>query len=134
MVYIQIWDQYQRAVEDLYLSAPIRTRYVVKYRHCDGKLVLKVTDNISCLKYRTDKLQDLKKFERLNSSLMEKMQHRKEAKPVEGGDAAGGGAAESAGAAGGAGSSTPKQPGTPKQSGKSTPAGGVGKKRKGKNR
>lgn len=23
----------------------MQTRYVVKYRHCDGKLVLKVTDN-----------------------------------------------------------------------------------------
>ena len=23
----------------------VQTRYVVKYRHCDGKLVLKVTDN-----------------------------------------------------------------------------------------
>ncbi|KAJ3055594.1 Signal recognition particle protein [Rhizophlyctis rosea] len=77
MVYVEVWDDYQKSVEALYLSAPLRTRYVVKYRHCDGKLVLKVTDGPTCLKFRTDRLQDLKKFEKLNKSLMEKMQQRK---------------------------------------------------------
>ncbi|KAJ3299765.1 Signal recognition particle protein [Borealophlyctis nickersoniae] len=129
MGYIDIWDQYQRAVEELYLSAPIRTRYVVKYRHCDGKLVLKVTDNVSCLKYRTDRLQDLKKFERLNLSMMQKMQYKKPVEPAEGDSAPG---TATGVATGGGGLSTRKPPGTPKQSAKSTPAGGVGKKRKGK--
>ncbi|KAJ3020565.1 Signal recognition particle protein [Thoreauomyces humboldtii] len=74
MVYIDVWDQYQEAVEELYLSEPFRTRFVSKYRHTDGKLVLKVFDGKICLKYRTEKLPDLKKFERLNLSLMLKMQ------------------------------------------------------------
>ncbi|KAB5568303.1 hypothetical protein DKX38_002096 [Salix brachista] len=44
-----------------------KTRYVMKYRHCDGKLVLKVTDNKECLKFKTDQAQDAKKMEKLNS-------------------------------------------------------------------
>ncbi|KAG2713534.1 hypothetical protein I3760_04G180400 [Carya illinoinensis] len=43
------------------------TRYVMKYRNCDGKLVLKVTDNRECLKFKTDQAQDAKKMEKLNN-------------------------------------------------------------------
>uniref|UniRef100_A0A453RAL2 Signal recognition particle 9 kDa protein n=1 Tax=Aegilops tauschii subsp. strangulata TaxID=200361 RepID=A0A453RAL2_AEGTS len=44
-----------------------RTRYCMKYRHCDGKLVLKVTDDRECLKFKTDQAQDAKKMEKLNN-------------------------------------------------------------------
>jgi signal recognition particle subunit SRP9 len=40
---------------------------VMKYRHCDGKLVLKVTDNRECLKFKTDQAQDMRKMEKLNN-------------------------------------------------------------------
>ncbi|KNC96265.1 uncharacterized protein SPPG_08416 [Spizellomyces punctatus DAOM BR117] len=83
MGYVELWDEYQEAVEQLYLSSPFKTRYVSKYRHKDGKLVLKVTDGPTCLKFRTDRLPDLKKFERLNLSLMEKMQGRKKLDAME---------------------------------------------------
>ncbi|KAB1208865.1 Signal recognition particle 9 kDa protein [Morella rubra] len=39
----------------------------MKYRHCDGKLVLKVTDNRECLKFKTDQAQEAKKMEKLNN-------------------------------------------------------------------
>ncbi|CAG8493616.1 1811_t:CDS:2 [Acaulospora colombiana] len=39
---------------------------------------MKVTDDSLVLKYRTDQATDLKKFERLNRSMMLKMQNRKE--------------------------------------------------------
>ncbi|KAI9202378.1 signal recognition particle SRP9 SRP14 subunit [Polychytrium aggregatum] len=78
MVFIENWDDFQKAVVDLYQVAPDRTRYLAKYRHCEGKLELKVTDGPVCLKYKTDRSQDLKKFERLNRILMSKMQQRKE--------------------------------------------------------
>ncbi|KAH6569916.1 hypothetical protein BASA62_004581 [Batrachochytrium salamandrivorans] len=74
MVNFAAWDDYQKAVHDLYLQAPLRTRYVVKYRHCVGKLTLKVTDGPKCLKFKTDKMQDLNKFDRLNRSMMAMMQ------------------------------------------------------------
>ncbi|KAI8902228.1 signal recognition particle, SRP9/SRP14 subunit [Globomyces pollinis-pini] len=76
MVYITLWDDYQQQVEDLYQNSPIKTRYVIKYRNCDGKLVFKVTDDRKCLKFKTDKLQDMNKFERLNLSMMSRMQGR----------------------------------------------------------
>ena len=40
--------------------------------------MLKVTDDRTCLKYKTESAPDMKKFERLNSVLMTKMQNRKE--------------------------------------------------------
>ncbi|KAI8846822.1 signal recognition particle, SRP9/SRP14 subunit [Chytridium lagenaria] len=81
MVYIDNWDEFQKAVEDLYMNAPKRSRFVVKYRHCDGDLVLKISDGPSTIKYRTDRQQDIKKLEKLTMSLMLKMQRRKVAAP-----------------------------------------------------
>lgn len=46
------------------LSLP-QTRLVQKYRHVDGLLTLKVTNDIACLKYKTDNAADLKNVERL---------------------------------------------------------------------
>ncbi|GJJ71066.1 signal recognition particle subunit SRP9 [Entomortierella parvispora] len=76
MVNILVWDEFQKAAEELYQLSPNNTRYVAKYRHVEGKLVLKVTDDRTCLKYKTDQMQDLNKFERLNRSLMAKMHNR----------------------------------------------------------
>ncbi|KAG0049760.1 hypothetical protein BGZ83_005408 [Gryganskiella cystojenkinii] len=76
MVNILAWDEFQKAAEELYQLSPNNTRYVAKYRHTEGKLVLKVTDDRTCLKYKTDQMQDLNKFERLNRSLMAKMHNR----------------------------------------------------------
>ena len=44
-MYIADWDTFAEQAEALYRSDPLRTRYVLKYRHCDGKAVLKVTDD-----------------------------------------------------------------------------------------
>ncbi|CAI2188732.1 8413_t:CDS:2 [Funneliformis geosporum] len=77
MVYIEEWNKYQEAVEELYQNSPKATRYVTSWRYSEGKLILKVTDNFTVLKYKTDQASDLKKFERLNRSLMLKMQNRK---------------------------------------------------------
>lgn len=68
--YIESWDEFAKKSEALYVKNPNKVRFVVKYRNCDGKLILKVTDNIVCLKYRTEHAQDLKKLEKLNSVLM----------------------------------------------------------------
>ncbi|KAK6937610.1 SRP9 domain [Dillenia turbinata] len=85
MVYIESWDEFVERSIQLYRADPHSTRYVTKYRHCDGKLVLKVTDNregcaipsyavndqptfvLSCLKFKTDQAQDAKKMEKLNN-------------------------------------------------------------------
>ncbi|KAK3722089.1 hypothetical protein QZH41_019845 [Actinostola sp. cb2023] len=96
MVYFDSWDEFAKAIEQLYFAEPNKFRFVIKYRHCNGKIVIKGTDdqmvsqtslqrpqNLSitttcraCLKYRTEQQQDLKKFEKLNSVLMRHMASR----------------------------------------------------------
>ncbi|KAK7468454.1 hypothetical protein VKT23_002966 [Stygiomarasmius scandens] len=81
MVYIQSWQEYQEAAEDLYKKSPNTTRYCVKWKSSEGKLVLKITDNVSCIKFKTYSSIFLNRFEALNLSLMEKMQNRHVAQP-----------------------------------------------------
>lgn len=44
-MYIQNWDTFAEQAEALFRGDPLKVRYVLKYRHCDGKAVLKVTDD-----------------------------------------------------------------------------------------
>ncbi|CAL5425137.1 unnamed protein product [Camellia sinensis] len=67
MVYITSWDDFVERSVQLYRASSESMRYVMKYRHCDGKLVLKVTDNCECLKFKTDQAQEAKKMEKFNS-------------------------------------------------------------------
>jgi Signal recognition particle 9 kDa protein (SRP9) len=46
MPYLDDWAEFQAQSEALFRSRPLHTRYVLKYRHCEGRLVLKVTDDI----------------------------------------------------------------------------------------
>lgn len=73
MPYIASFDEFSKAAERLYLQDPSRVRVVTKYRHCEGKLIMKVTDDQVCLLYRTEHAQDLKKLEKLTSLLMRNM-------------------------------------------------------------
>ncbi|KAK8779118.1 hypothetical protein V5799_019543 [Amblyomma americanum] len=45
MTYITSWDEFAKAAERLYLADPMKVRFLLKYRHSDGKLQVKVTDN-----------------------------------------------------------------------------------------
>ncbi|AQL02914.1 Signal recognition particle protein [Zea mays] len=67
MVYVDSWDEFVERSVQLFRADPNTTRYVMKYRHCEGKLVLKVTDDRECLKFKTDQAQDAKKMEKLNN-------------------------------------------------------------------
>ncbi|XP_015272799.1 PREDICTED: signal recognition particle 9 kDa protein [Gekko japonicus] len=73
MPHYQTWEEFSRAAEKLYLSDPMKVRVVLKYRHCDGNLCIKVTDDAVCLLYRTDQAQDVKKIEKFHSQLMRLM-------------------------------------------------------------
>jgi signal recognition particle subunit SRP9 len=46
MVYVEDFNTFYQQAEELYISRPLHTRYVVKYKHNEGKLVLKVTDDV----------------------------------------------------------------------------------------
>ncbi|KAF8809963.1 signal recognition particle, SRP9/SRP14 subunit [Phlegmacium glaucopus] len=75
MVYIHSWQEFQDAAEALYSKSPNNTRYCVKWRSSEGKLVLKITDNATCIKFKTHSSIFLNRFEALNLSLIQKMQN-----------------------------------------------------------
>jgi len=77
MVYIHSWQEFQDAAEALYSKSPNETRYCVKWRSSQGKLVLKITDNTTCIKFKTHSSIFLNRFESLNLSLMQKMQNQR---------------------------------------------------------
>ncbi|KAG8908824.1 hypothetical protein FRB99_003062 [Tulasnella sp. 403] len=77
MVYIKSWQQFQHDAEALYAKSPNTARYCIKWRHIQGTLVLKVTDNVTCLKYKMNSALNFHRFQALNLSLTEKMQNRK---------------------------------------------------------
>ncbi|KAJ7278885.1 signal recognition particle, SRP9/SRP14 subunit [Mycena rebaudengoi] len=81
MVYIHAWQEYQDAAEALYTKSPTKTRYCVKWKSSEGKLVLKITDDTTCIKFKTYSSIFLNRFEALNLSLMEKMQNRQKEEP-----------------------------------------------------
>lgn len=39
------WDDFAAKAEELVREKPLHTRYTVKYKHSEGKMTLKVTDN-----------------------------------------------------------------------------------------
>ncbi|KAG5642653.1 hypothetical protein DXG03_002365 [Asterophora parasitica] len=81
MVYIHSWQDYQDAAEALYEKSPKEARYCVKWKSSEGKLVLKITDNTTCIKFKTYSSIFLNRFEALNLSLMQKMQNKRPASP-----------------------------------------------------
>jgi len=82
MVYIHSWQKYQEAAENLYASSPRKTRYSVKWRSSEGKLVLKITDDVTCLKFKTHSSIFLGRFEALNRSLIQKMINHRPVPPA----------------------------------------------------
>lgn len=73
MPYIDNWNEFSEAAEALYLENPIKCRLVIKYRHKDGVLVVKCTNNAVCHMYRTEQSQDIKRIEKLSSQMMRHM-------------------------------------------------------------
>lgn len=55
----------QEHVQDLFSKSGDKTRFVLKYRACDAKLSLRVTDDKKTAKYRTRRQAELGKVKRL---------------------------------------------------------------------
>jgi signal recognition particle subunit SRP9 len=55
----------QEHVADLFARSGEKTRLVLKYRHCDSKLSLRVTDDRKTAKYTTRRQAELGKIKRL---------------------------------------------------------------------
>jgi signal recognition particle subunit SRP9 len=76
MVYIREFNDFVSQAKTLYERNPNKVRYSMKYRHCDGMIVLKVTDDKVCLKFQTSKANDLKHVEEFNLNIMGTMASR----------------------------------------------------------
>eukprot|EP00747_Dinoflagellata_sp_TGD_P183354 gnl/TRDRNA2_/TRDRNA2_38172_c0_seq1.p3 gnl/TRDRNA2_/TRDRNA2_38172_c0~~gnl/TRDRNA2_/TRDRNA2_38172_c0_seq1.p3 ORF type:complete len:107 (+),score=33.49 gnl/TRDRNA2_/TRDRNA2_38172_c0_seq1:94-414(+) len=70
MVYLEDFDEFVEATKSLFVEQPLRTRYLSKYRHVDNKLILKVTNDRVCFKYKTDQIADLKRIEKFTQSFI----------------------------------------------------------------
>lgn len=73
MVYVDSFAEFHEGALRIFAANPGGTRYTIKYRHTEEKLVLKVTDDVACLKFKTDQQQDAKRMEKLNQEMFRLM-------------------------------------------------------------
>ncbi|WVQ81277.1 hypothetical protein IAT38_003400 [Cryptococcus sp. DSM 104549] len=73
MTYIKNWTDFETAATDLYARSPSKVRYCVKFQPKTGHLVLKITDDVKCLKYKTFSSIILNRFDSLNLRLLSAM-------------------------------------------------------------
>eukprot|EP00940_MAST-03C_sp_MAST-3C-sp2_P001885 g1885.t1 len=64
--YVKTWTEFFDAAKKMIAKTPKKTRYTMKYRHKDQDLVLKVTDDVTCVKYKTDQEIGVKRMTQLN--------------------------------------------------------------------
>lgn len=69
MVYIKDWPEFQQRSIKLYQKEPLRTRYLIKSRPSTQSLTLKVTDNVTTIKYRTKSSAILGRLEIFNKAM-----------------------------------------------------------------
>ncbi|KAL1518266.1 hypothetical protein ABEB36_001912 [Hypothenemus hampei] len=73
MTFLKSWEEFEKAAESLYLQDPIKVRYTMKYVHSKNHLVLKMTDNVVCLQFKTEVAQDLRKIDKFINNLVRHM-------------------------------------------------------------
>ncbi|KAG5900687.1 hypothetical protein JTB14_005950 [Gonioctena quinquepunctata] len=73
MTYLKSWEEFEKAAEKLYLQAPSKVRYTMKYVHSKNKLVLKMTDDVVCLQFQTEIAQDVRKVDKFVNNLLRHM-------------------------------------------------------------
>lgn len=67
------WDEFADQAKNLYDSNPIGCRITMKYRHKDGKLIVKVTDNKKVFQYLVEQPKEVKNVDRFISIVMRSM-------------------------------------------------------------
>lgn len=73
MPYISNWDEFAEKARVLYNQDPIGSRVTVKYRHNDGKLSVKVTDNKQVYQYLAEQPKEVKNIDKFMSIVMRNM-------------------------------------------------------------
>ncbi|GAA95812.1 hypothetical protein E5Q_02470 [Mixia osmundae IAM 14324] len=77
-MYTSDWQTFAAASVHLYRQSPDKVRYCIRWRKHEGRLILKVTDDVKCYKYRTRSSAIINRFNLLNATLMAEMQGRPE--------------------------------------------------------
>ncbi|XP_017783521.1 PREDICTED: signal recognition particle 9 kDa protein [Nicrophorus vespilloides] len=73
MTFMKSWEDFEKAAEKLYLQEPSKARYTMKYVHSKNQLVLKMTDDVVCLQYKTEVQQDIRRIDKFINNLMRHM-------------------------------------------------------------
>ncbi|GJQ76843.1 hypothetical protein Trydic_g15050 [Trypoxylus dichotomus] len=73
MTYLKSWEEFEKAAERLYLHDPAKVRYTMKYVHSKNCLVLKMTNDVVCLQFKTEISQDVRKIDKFINNLMRHM-------------------------------------------------------------
>ncbi|CAH0547258.1 unnamed protein product [Brassicogethes aeneus] len=73
MTYLKSWEEFERAAEKLYLQEPAKVRYSMKYVHNKSILILKMTDDVVCLQFKTEIAQDVRKIDKFINNLLRHM-------------------------------------------------------------
>ncbi|KAJ2776246.1 Signal recognition particle protein [Coemansia interrupta] len=76
MVYYDSWEQFETAAAGVYAASPDQARYTVKYRNTTASLVLKVTDDTTCVQLHTERLDDIKRIAHLHRILAQAAANR----------------------------------------------------------
>mmetsp|Transcript_8075 Transcript_8075/g.29571 ORF Transcript_8075/g.29571 Transcript_8075/m.29571 type:complete len:85 (-) Transcript_8075:2696-2950(-) len=61
------FEDFNEKASALFHVDPGRVRYILKYRHAEGHVVLKITNSVMCVMYVMKKTSDLTKIELLSS-------------------------------------------------------------------
>eukprot|EP00632_Arachnochrysis_sp_CCMP2950_P013447 CAMPEP_0185694688 /NCGR_PEP_ID=MMETSP1164-20130828/4052_1 /TAXON_ID=1104430 /ORGANISM="Chrysoreinhardia sp, Strain CCMP2950" /LENGTH=111 /DNA_ID=CAMNT_0028361535 /DNA_START=116 /DNA_END=451 /DNA_ORIENTATION=+ len=59
-------EDFTDKVKELYASDPQKVRFVLKYKHADGSLTLRATNDELWLVYKTDQASELRRLEALH--------------------------------------------------------------------
>nr|CAI5869517.1 unnamed protein product [Callosobruchus analis] len=73
MTYLNSWEDFEKEAERLYLQSPWKVRYTMKYVHSKNQLVLKMTDDVVCLQFKTEIAQDVRKIDKFINNLLRHM-------------------------------------------------------------
>ncbi|CAG9833704.1 unnamed protein product [Diabrotica balteata] len=73
MTYLKSWEEFEKAAEKLYLQSPSKVRYTMKYAHSKNHLILKMTDDVVCLQFKTEIAQDVRKVDKFVNNLLRHM-------------------------------------------------------------
>lgn len=67
------WDEFVIKAKNMYDKDPINCRVILKYRHNDGKLKVKVTDNKQVFQYLVENLKEVKNVDKFTTFIMRNM-------------------------------------------------------------